>query len=82
MKSKIYAKIEYKIKKNHPDIKYVKDWSKDKIYEFDDTYYIDNDYFYCEDQIKSYIKHDMELVAGGGYDTKGIEIVNYETRRV
>lgn len=39
----------------------------------DDTYTIDPDYFWGIDDIKSYIKHDLMLVAGGGYSTTGVK---------
>lgn len=79
---KINAVIKYKIKENHPDLKYVEGWNRDKVFEFEDTYNIDPDSFWGEDHINSYIRHDMELVAGGGYDTDTIEVVSYKTKRV
>lgn len=79
---KIKATIKYKMKENHPDLKYVKGWNRDKVFEFEDTYNIDPDSFWCEDSMNSYIRHDMALVAGGGYDTEGIEIVKFNMERV
>lgn len=79
---KIKAVIKYKIKENHPDIEYVKGWNRDKVYEFEDTYYIDPDRFWGDDHINSFIKHDLALVAGGGYGTDGIEVVKYDLQRV
>ena len=33
----------------------------------------DTDQFFGRDHIESYIKHDLRLVAGGGYDTDTIK---------
>ena len=79
---KIKAVIKYKIKENHPDIEYVKGWNRDEVYEFEDTYYIDPNFFWGDDHINSYIKHDLALVAGGGYSTDVIEVVKYDLQRV
>lgn len=72
---KIKGAIFYKVKKNHPDLKYIPEDERDKTQVFEDTYYIDTDYFYGRDDIESYIKHDLKLVAGGGYDTNTIKDV-------
>ena len=77
MKHKIEATIKYKMTKNHPDIEYAKDWDENKEYEFNDTYYIDDDYFWGKDHIISYIKNDLMLVAGGGYDADEIRDVKF-----
>lgn len=79
---KIKATIKYKVKDNHPDLKYIQGWNRDKVFDFEDTYNIDPDNFWGEDHINSYIRGDMELVAGGGYDTDTIEVVSYKTERV
>lgn len=72
---KIKGVIYYKVKKNHPDIKYIPEDKRDKIHEFSDIYNIDTDCFYGRDDIEDYIKHDLKLVAGGGYDTDTIKNV-------
>lgn len=81
-KIKIKGEIFYKVKKNHPDLKYIPEDERDKTQVFDDVYTIDTDDFWCEDAIKSYIKHDLALVAGGGYDTDTIKNVKYKIARV
>ena len=64
------AKITYCINSNHPDFAYLTDWFIGKIYEFEDTYRISTDY--DKEDVIEYIKRDLSLVAGGGYDTRGI----------
>lgn len=70
---KIKGVITYKMKKNHPDLKYIPEDERGKTLEFCDIYYIDTDCFYGRDHIESYIKNDLMLVAGGGYDTDTIK---------
>ena len=72
---KVKGVIYYKVKKNHPDLKYIPEDKRDKTLEFCDIYNIDTDCFYGRDDIESYIKHDLKLVAGGGYDTNTIKNV-------
>lgn len=59
-------------------IKYVKDWTEDKVMTFEDEYYFDMDMGYTHDEIVSHIKHDLMLVAGGGYITDHIHNVEFE----
>lgn len=70
---KVKGVIYYKVKKNHPDLQYIPKDERDKTLEFCDIYNIDTDYFYSRDDIESYIKHDLKLVAGGGYDIDTIK---------
>ena len=79
---KIKGTIKFKLKKNHPDLQYVKPEERDKEQIFDDVYYIETDNFFGEDHIESYIKNDLKLVAGGGYDTDTIEDVKIKLERV
>lgn len=79
MKIKYNAKIFYTIDKNHPDIKYIKDWEENKIYTFEDNYFFTMDY--TEEEIIPYIKNDLMLVAGGGYNKNHIHNVNFEIKR-
>ena len=74
--------INYKVKKNHPDLKYIKEDDRDKEFNFEDTYKIDTDQFWGWDHIESYIKNDLKLVAGGGYDTDTIKNVKIKLTRV
>ena len=82
MQVKIRGEIKYKVKKNHPDLKYIPEGKRDEVQEFDDVYYIDMDYFEDMDAVKSYIKHDLALVAGGGYATDTIKNVSYKFERL
>lgn len=70
---KVKGVIKYKVKKNHPDRKYMDEDEIDKVQEFCDVYHIDTDCFWGRDHIESYIKHDLRLVAGGGYSTDTIK---------
>ena len=68
------AKIVYKVKPEHPDFEYIRDWEPNKEYEYSDTYRISEEY--GSEEAIAYIKRDLSLIAGGGYNTKGI----YDTR--
>lgn len=77
----IKAKLTYTIKPTHPDFQYLAEsWSPEKRFTDEDTYHIDPDKFYGEDDIKDYIMEDMLLVAGGGYDWKGIDNIEFEMK--
>lgn len=78
---KIKGVIKYKMKDNHPDLKYVPEDERGDVMEFCDIYTIDPDSFWCDDAIDSYIKHDLALVAGGGYDTDTITDVKFTLTR-
>lgn len=67
--------IKYKVKNNHPDLKYIPEEERDKVLVYSDIYNIDTDCFYGRDHIESYIKNDLKLVAGGGYYTDTIKNV-------
>lgn len=75
------AVIKWHVKDTHPDYKECK-LDTEEEYSFDDTYIIDMGYFYGEDDVISYIKRDLALVAGGGYDTEHITGVEYNINRV
>lgn len=82
---KYHGKITYTIDKDHPDIKYVADYTEEKIFTFEDTYSFDesrNLEWQEESNIKAYIKRDLKLVAGGGYNTDHIHNVKFEINRV
>lgn len=80
---KIKGTIYYKVKPTHPDITEddIEDGVLDKTLEFTDFYTIDPDKFWCGDHIDQYVKHDLALVAGGGYDTDHIYDVKYKLTR-
>jgi hypothetical protein len=46
-----------------------------------DTYNIDDGSFWSEDAMYAYIKHDLKLIAGGGYNTDHIYDVRFEFTR-
>ena len=77
---KYHGKITYTIDNKHPDIKYVKDWHKDKVLTFEDTYTFSDDY--TEDYIYAYIKRDLRLVAGGGYNTEHIHNATFDITKI
>ena len=79
---KYLGKITYNISENHPDKSCIKDYSKDKTYTFEDVYNIDENYFWSEESIIGYIKQDLKLVAGGGYDTKNVLNATYEIKQI
>lgn len=78
---KYYGEINYTIDHGHPDIEYVKDWHKDKVFTFSDIYMFNNDYDE-ETDIIPYIKRDLKLVAGGGYNWEHIHNVKFDIHRV
>ena len=77
---KYHGKITYTIDKAHPDIKFVEGWAKGKTYHFEDTYTFDESY--PTENIKAYIKQDLMLVAGGGYNTDHIHNVKFEIKKL
>lgn len=66
-----YAEITYTIDKNHPDVGCMADWTKDKIFKYDDEYYF-NPEIYTKSDAKEYIKRDLSIIAGGGYNSKHV----------
>lgn len=76
VKRKFNAKINCTIDEEHPFF-----W-KEKEYSFSDIYEIDDRYFWTEDEILSYIKDDLALVAGGGYNTDHIHNVSFEITEI
>ena len=80
---KYHGEISYTIDKEHPDIKYIKDWTEDKVFTFSDTYIFSNDYEEeDEENIIAYIKRDLKLVAGGGYNTDHIHNVTFKIDKI
>ena len=77
---KIHGKIIYTADAKHPDIKYMPDWNESKILTFEDTYIFDNCYTF--DDVEGYVKNDLSLVAGGGYNSEHIHNVKFEIARV
>lgn len=71
-----HGKISYTIDKEHPDISCLEDWSEDRVYTFEDTYFFNE--HHTVDEIKSHIKRDLMLVVSGGYNTNHIHNVQFE----
>lgn len=79
-KMKYYGKIFFTMDKNHPDIKCVEDWTENKLYTFEDTYTFKGKY--TKEEIMHYIKRDLMLVAGGGYNTEHIHGVEFRIKEL
>lgn len=69
---KYKGKISYNVKRTHPDIAYIK--NPEERMTFEDTYKFSSEYS-KEDAIP-YIKHDLTIVANGGYTTDKLYIEN------
>lgn len=80
MTQKIKAKIICTIDKTHPDINCVDDWTENKKFEFEDIYIFPS--HCCIDYIMQFIKNDLRLVMGGGYDWKHIHNEKFEIERI
>ena len=63
---KIHGKITYTVDAAHPDIQYIKGWSENKILNFEDIYTFDGCYTF--EDVENYVKSDLSLIAGGGYN--------------
>ena len=75
------AVIRYYVDQDHPDIKCIKHPEQEQ--SFDDTYKFD--YFYWGDNtdgMLDYMKQDLALIAGGGYNTDHIHQVSYSFVRI
>lgn len=72
MEKVITAKIEYTVDGGHPDWNYLSDKQRTGVNEFSDTYTIDTECWSGIDAVKEYIRNDLALVAGGGYNTDHI----------
>ena len=79
---KYKAKIMYIMKETHPDREYVQDWTPDKTFSFDAIYSFSDGIGYGKDEMMEYIKRDLKLVAGGGYNWKHIDNVKFDIRKV
>lgn len=72
---KIKATIKFTIDKDHPDIYSVEDWTEDKVFEYSDTYNVSGNNL-------GWVKTDLKLVAGGGYDYNHIHNVEFEIKEI
>ncbi len=79
----IKAKLTYTIKPTHPYFEYLAEtWTPEKRFTDEETWHINPNYFYGEEDIEDFIKKDMLLTAGGGYDWKGIDNIEFEMKEV
>lgn len=79
----IKAKLTYTIKPTHPDFQYLtENWSPEKRFTDEDTYHINPNLFYGDEDIEDFIKEDMLLVAGGGYNWNGIDNIEFEMKEI
>ena len=76
------AEIKYKIDENHPDKKYVKNWRKNRVFSFKDTYRFSSYHYKSEEGMREFIESDLKLVAGGGYNADHIYDVQIKIRPV
>ena len=52
------------------------------MFDFDDIYTFDEGYGFTENDCIDYIKRDLKLVAGGGYNWDHIHNVTFEIKEV
>lgn len=77
MKRQYKGTITYKMKPSHPDIEYLKGDINEPL-EFADVYTINKEDFDNNvEEIHYFIKRDLTLVAGGGYDSEHIYDVSF-----
>lgn len=87
-KKKIKATIYYTMDKYHPDYYTLPIESRGKVQEFSDTYMFDVNnprsmqYGATMENMISYMKSDLRLVADGGYDSKHIHNINFEFKEL
>lgn len=73
---KFDAVIKFDTNANHPD------GPNEKGLEFGDTYRFNTDHYGGDEtDMREYIKNDLALVAGGGYETNTITNVKFEIVR-
>jgi hypothetical protein len=70
--------IVYMIAPGHPDRKYVKDISK--AFSYTDTFTFDKEF--PREMVEDYIRRELTLVAGGGYDTAHIVNVSVTIKKI
>lgn len=70
--------IVYMITDNHPDRKYVKDIGT--TFTYSDTFIFDREF--PREMVEDYIRRELALVAGGGYDTEHLYNVNVTIKRI
>lgn len=72
-KEQIKAMIKFRMDETHPDRYCVNGWTPEKELTFTDIYYVDE----ITDGVIEYIKNELKLIAGGGYNTDHIHNVKF-----
>lgn len=77
---KYYGKITYEIDENRPDVDCVVGgtFNYEDTYDFNERLYSPEDH----DMFVNFIKKDLKLVAGGGYNANHIHNVKFEIYRM
>ncbi len=70
--------IVYMITDNHPDRKYIKDIGK--TFTYSDTFTFDREF--PREMVEDYIRRELALVAGGGYNTAHIVNVSVTIKKI
>lgn len=74
---KIYGTIYYKMLPTHPDVDHVfGGWKPEEEYDFGDIYTFDETWE--KETAIEYVKRDLKLVAGGGYNWEHIKDVSFD----
>ena len=84
MKKSILATIKYTIDKKHKDYNCMLPYPSEKeIMSFTDVYSFDTEYYgnLTYEEMENYAKHDLKLIAGGGYDWKHVHNIQFEFSR-
>ena len=78
------ATIKYKVNDTHPDLHCITDWTPDKVFEYEDVYRFDSNYWDSKDteNMKEYMQRDLSIIAGGGYNARHIYDVWFEFKRI
>lgn len=82
MKHKYSAKITYKIDSEHPDYECISPKKRNGTLDYSDVYTLDDDYYYGTDDMLDYMKEDLLLIAGGGYNWKHVHDVKFDIREI
>lgn len=77
MTRKFNAQIIYKMKPTHPNYNDLPtgQWFRNRVLTYEDEYSIHLDV--DDEAIMRYIKSDLKIVAGGGYNADHIDVVDF-----
>ena len=71
--------IEYDFDKDHPDVDYMSKEQQESLHgSFEDIYRFDPNWYDLDDpdSMFAYAKHDMLIVAGGGYNNDHVTLTD------